>query len=141
MDLLFICRDAIENSVIANVAMALEAKRRGKDAAVLFTEEALAGLSGRSFTWSRLFLDRPSRITISRGAAELGLPIASERDDRWTDLLRLLSHAQQAGVRLLACPIWSQILHVDGNLPDAIERVDTDEMMAALDTAKVIGSY
>ena len=37
MDLLFICRDAMENSIIANVAMALEAKRRGKDAAVLFT--------------------------------------------------------------------------------------------------------
>ncbi len=141
MDLLFICRDAVENSVIANIGVALEAKRRGSDVAVLFTEEALAGLNGRGFTGSRLFMDRPSRITISRGATELGLPIASERDARWTDLPRLLAHAHEAGVRLLACPIWSQILGLDGDLPDVIERVDTDELMTALETAKVIGSY
>ena len=141
MDLLFICRDAMENSIIANVAMALEAKRRGKDAAVLFTEEALDGLAGSSLTWARLFQNRPSRIAISRGATEMGIPIASERDDRWTDVPRLLSHAREAGVRLLACPIWSEILHIDGSLPDTIEGVSTDELMTAFESAQVIGSY
>jgi len=141
MDLLFICRDALENSLIANVGMALEAKRRGKETGVLFTEEALAALMGRGFSWSRLFLDRPSRIAISRGATAAGLPIASERDDRWTEPARLLAHAHESGVRLLACPVWSQILANDGELPEGIEQVDVDALMRLLDSAKVIGTY
>lgn len=141
MDLLFICRDALENSLIANIAMALEAKRRGKEAGVLFTEEALAALKGRSFSWSPLFLDRPSRIAISRSATAAGLPIASERDDRWTEPARLLAYAREAGVRLLACPVWSRILASDGELPEGIEQVDVDTLMRLLDSAKVIGTY
>jgi hypothetical protein len=42
MDLLFICREATEDSVIGNVGMAMQAKASGRESAVLFTEEALA---------------------------------------------------------------------------------------------------
>jgi len=141
MDLLFICREATEDSVIGNVGMALQAKASGRESAVLFTEEALAALAGQAFHWSPLFSSRPARITISRNATAMGLPVAAERDDRWTDLRRLLEAAREAGVRLLACPLWSQILSVDGRLPDAIERPTTDEVLAALESAKVVGGY
>jgi peroxiredoxin family protein len=141
MDLLFICREATEDSVIGNVGMAMQAKASGRESAVLFTEEALAALAGQAFHWSPLFASRPARITISRNATALGLPVAAERDDRWTDLRRLLEAAREAGVRLLACPLWSQILSVDGRLPDTIERPATDEVLAAIESAKVVGGY
>jgi len=141
MDLLFICREATEDSVIGNVGMALQAKAAGRESAVLFTEEALAALAGQAFHWSPLFSSRPARIAISRNATALGLPVASERDDRWTDLRRLLEAAREAGVRLLACPLWSQILSVDGRLPDTIERPATEEVLAAIESAKVVGGY
>ena len=141
MDLLFICRDATENSLIGNVGMAMRTQARGRQTAVLFTEEALAALAGEAFHWSPLFAARPARITISRNATALGLPVAAERDDRWTDLRRLLEAAREAGVRLLACPVWSQILDLDGRLPDVIERPAEDELLAALESAKVIGGY
>ena len=141
MDLLFICREATEDSVIGNVGMAMQAKAKGRESAVLFTGEALAALAGQAFHWSPLFASRPARIAISRNATALGLPVAAERDARWTDLGRLLQAARDAGVRLLACPVWSQILGVDGRLPDAIERPTTDEVLAALESAKVVGGY
>src|SRR3990172_11019133 len=130
MDLLFICREATEDSVIGNVGMAMQAKAAGRESAVLFTEEALAALAGQAFHWSPLFSSRPARIAISRNATALGLPVAAERDDRWTDLRRLLEAAREAGVRLLACPVWSQILDVDGRLPDMIERPAQDAPLA-----------
>ena len=141
MDLLFICREATEDSVIGNVGMALQAKAAGRESAVLFTEEALAALAGQAFHWSPLFSSRPARIAISRNATALGLPVAAERDDRWTDLRRLLEAAREAGVRLLACPLWSQILSVDGRLPDTIERPATEEVLAVIESAKVVGGY
>ena len=141
MDVLFICRDATENSLIGNVGMAMRTQARGRQTAVLFTEEALAALAGEAFHWSPLFAGRPARIAISRNATALGLPVAAERDDRWTDLRRLLEAAREAGVRLLACPVWSQILDVDGRLPDVIERPAQDELLAALESAQVIGGY
>ena len=80
MDLLFICRDATENSVIGNVGMAMRTQARGRQTAVLFTEEALAALAGEAFHWSPLFAARPARITISRNAAApVAVPLLVDR--------------------------------------------------------------
>ena len=142
MDLLLICRDALGNSVIANLALALDARRRGRRAAVLFTEEALAALAGESFGWSPLFRSRPARITISRGATALGVPVSAERDDRWTDFPRLLAAAQEAGVELIGCPIWSQILGVHGRLPAEVSILESTEALERLmDERRVIGGF
>ncbi len=142
MDLFLICRDAVENSVIANVALALDSRRRGNQAAVLFTEEALAALAGESFGWSPLFRSRPSRIAISRGATALGVPAAAERDDRWTDVPRMLKAAHEVGVELLACPIWSRILGVDGRLPEEVLILESTVAMEELmDGRQVIGGF
>ena len=142
MDLFLICRDALENSAIANLALALDARARGRRAAVLFTEEALAALAGESFGWSPLFRPRPARIAIARGAAALGVPVAAENDDRWTDFPRLLTAAHEAGVELLACPIWSQILKLDGRLPEELTVLaSTDAMEQLMDGRRVIGGF
>ncbi len=123
MDVFLICRDALENAVIANVAVAMDVRRRGGAVAILFTEEALAALAGQSFGWSPLFRTREARIGISRGATRLGIPVAAERDDRWTDVGRMLDAARAAGVELLACPVWSDILGIRDALPDRLTPV------------------
>lgn len=138
MDMLLICRDALENSVIGNVALAMAAKREGHDVGILFTEEALAALAGESFGWSPLFQSRDARIKISRNATAMGVAVADVRDNRWTDLSRLLKAAKEAGVRLMACPLWSQILAVDGKLPPEITAIDSTTMLKELQEAKTI---
>jgi len=136
--MILICRDAVENSVVANVAMALEAKKAGQDVGILFTEEALAALAGQSFGWSPLFQNRDARIKISRNATAMGVEIANEKDNRWTDISRLLTSASKAGIKLIACPIWSKILAVDGNLPPQITAISSADLLKELKKAKII---
>lgn len=142
MDVFLICRDALEDAVLANVAVAMDARRRGARAAILFTGEALAALAGQSFGWSPLFRSREARVVISRGATRLGIPLSAERDDRWTDLHRLLEAARLSGVELLACPVWSEILGIRDALPDVLGHVHDlaalDEVMAG---RRVIGAF
>ena len=142
MDMLFICRDALENSVIGNVAMAIEAKKAGKDVGILFTQEALASLAGESFRWSPLFQGRDARIKIIRNATDMGFEVASLKDKRWTDLPRLLKTAKEAGISLMACPIWSRLLGVDGKLPLEVTAIDNATMLKELHEAKtIIGGF
>lgn len=138
MDTILICRDALENSVIGNVAIAIEEKKAGHDVGILFTQEALAALAGESFNWSPLFKGRDARIKISLNASAMGLEVASVQDKRWTDLLRLLKAAKEAGISLLACPIWSQILGVDGQLPAEITAIDKATLLKELSESKTI---
>lgn len=138
MDMVLICRDALENSVVGNVAMALEAKKAGQDVGILFTGEALAALAGESFGWSPLFQNRDARIKISRNATAMGVEVADVKDNRWTDLSRLLTSASGAGIRLIACPIWSQILAVDGKLPPQLTSLDSATMLKELKEAKIV---
>lgn len=141
MDLLFLCRDAREDAVIGNVAMAMRANAGGKMCGVLFTGEALAALAGEAFRWSPLFEGRPARITITRRATAAGFPIAAERDARWTDILRLLDAARGAGVRLMACPMWTEILDLAERLPPPLDRPSESDVLDELSSAKVIGGY
>lgn len=138
MDMILICRDAVEDSVIGNVAMTMAAKKEGQDVGIIFTEEALAALAGESFGWSPLFQNRDARIKISRNATAMGVEVADAKDNRWTDLSRLLKAAKEAGVRLMACPLWSQILDVDGKLPPEITAIDSATMLKELKEAKII---
>lgn len=138
MDTILICRDALENSVVGNVAMALEAKKAGHDVGILFTEEALAALAGEAFGWSPLFQSRDARIKISRNATAMGVEIADVKDNRWTDVSRLLTSASGAGIKLMACPIWSQILAVDGKLPPQLTSIDSAALLKELEEVKII---
>ncbi len=141
MDWVFICRDGLENSVIGNVAMAVEAAKAGSAASVLFTEEALAALCGGSLDWSRALRDRDSRISVSRVATKMGFALASTKDDRWTDIWQFLRAAAQKGVKLYACALWAPFLGLSA-FPDPIKPITMGDMLAMLRGAgKVIGGF
>ena len=142
MDIMLICRDALENSVISNIAMAMEAKKNGSNAGVVFTQEALVALAGGSFRWSPLMENRDTKIKVSKNATAMGIQIASEKDKRWTDIYRLLRSAKEAGISLMACPLWSQLLQVEGKLPPEISTVDSQTLFKEMNQAKtIIGGF
>ncbi len=144
MELLFVCRDAREDALLGTVVMAMEAKKAGAEAGILFTGEAIAALSGKSFNWSPLLVDWDTRIGVSRTAKDMGYPLARPRDarSRWTKPLQLLPAAKDAGVRLLACPLWSKLLNAEEKLPAELERPDMASLLRELRQAhKVIGSF
>lgn len=141
MDLIFVCRDALEDSIIANIGIALEAKKAGKDVGVLFTEEALFALAGESFGWSPLFQGRDARARISKNATAMGIEVANRKDSRWTDLSRLLDLAREKEIELIACPLWVQILDVKDRLPEHLAHTDAETLLQDLQEAKVIGGF
>ncbi len=138
MDIILICRDALENSVLGNIGLAIEAKKGGSDAGVLFTQEALAALAGKAFRWSPLLEDRGTRIGIIKSAMAMDLPIASERDKRWSDIFRLIKSAKEAGISLMACPLWTKLLQLDGELPPEISAIDSQTLFKEMKEAKII---
>ena len=141
MDLIFICRDALENSVISNIGFALEARKAGMDVGVLFTEEALLAMAGESFRWSDLFQGRDTRARISKNATSMGIEVANQKDSRWTDLTRLLCLAREKGVRLFACPLWVQILDVKQEISSRLELLEMETIIQELTKAKIIGGF
>ena len=142
MDLLLICRDGLENSIIANLVLAMEAKKAGMEAAVLFTEEALAGLGGGALAWSPLLADRDTRMTVAKKATEKGIPVIGKLDKRETDIRPLAKAAKEAGVGLFACPVWSDLLDLRGKLPAEVQEIDLPMAFKLLSGAKkVIGSF
>lgn len=136
--IVFICRDALENSIISNLGMAMEAKKAGDDPEVIFTQEALAALSGSSFDWSPLFRPREMRMKISKNAEKKGIPAASTKDARWTDMKRLIKGVKEAGVTLSACPLWTDLLEIKGKLPPEITEIGSNEVLKKLKEATAI---
>lgn len=136
-----ICRDAHQSSLLGTLALAMEAKKAGEEARVVFTSDALYALAGEvPWSWPEFFRPRATVSMISRNATKLGYPIGTERDTRWTDPARLMAAAQAAGVRLVACPIWTDILGVT-DLPDGVERPDRASYLKALgESNQVIGA-
>ncbi len=141
MDVLLICREGTEDSVAGNVALAKALRENGQETAVLFTGEALAALSRGPFAWSPLFASREARITVSKNAQAQGLPLASERDPRWTDVRRLLREMANDGVALLACPIWMDLLGLQ-DAPQGLRQISRQELVEILGSTRVvIGGY
>jgi len=144
MDLLFICRDALEDSLLSTIAMAIEARKANAETGIVFTGESVAALSGQSFDWSPLLRDWGTRVRVSRTATEMGYPLASTGDKRmrWTKPLQLLPAAKDAGVRLMADPLWSKLLNAEEKLPGELERPDMASLLQELrKTQKVIGTF
>jgi peroxiredoxin family protein len=144
VELLFIVRDAREDALLSTVVMAMEAQKAGAETGILFTGEAIAALSGKTFNWAPLLVDWDTRMLVSRTANEMGYPLASPRDKRmrWTKPLQLIPAAKDAGVRLLACPLWSKLLNAEEKLPGELERSDMASVLQELRQAqKVIGTF
>ena len=142
MDMIFICRDALENSLISNLVMAIEAKKDGINVGVIFTQEALAALAGETFSWSPLLQERGKRLKIAQGAKKMEIPMISARDARQTDVWNLVNAAAEAGVALFACPVWQGLLGLEEKLPSQIQKIQLPEALKLLtDARKVIGTF
>lgn len=143
MRVVLICRDALEDSVLGNLALGRAIARRGGEACVLFTAEALAALDTGTFQWSPNFKTRAARAALIARAEEAGLPLAHrELDRRWSDVRALVrSAAAEPNLRLLACPLWSRLLGLDGP-PDSVEPLDEAALVELLANADaVVGGY
>lgn len=142
MDTLFICRDALANSLISNLVLAMEARKAGADVGVMFTEEALAALGGQTWAWAQLMSDRDTKMAIARSAKKMNIPMVSAKDARQIDTKILLESADKNGVRLMACPLWNSLLSLEEKLPSFIEIMDFDVALKTFSESKtVIGSF
>lgn len=143
MNMVLICRDALEDSVLGNLALARVVAGRGGEAIVLFTGEALKALDTGTFRWSENFKTRDGRASIIAAAEGQGLPVGHrELDHRWSDVRSLVrAMAEESAVRMVACPLWSQLLDLGAGL-DHLERVDDQELVDLLESADaVVGGY
>ena len=144
MDLLLISRDALENSIIGNLLVAMEAKKGGADVGILFTQEALASMAGGAYSWSPLLQTRNARTAIAKALREQGLPTYGAPSKGWpyADTKGIIKAAKEAGVALYACPTWAGLLGLGGKLPPEITEIDKETAGKLLGEAKrIIGSF
>jgi peroxiredoxin family protein len=142
MDVIFICRDALANSLLGNLLLAMEAHKAGTKVAVLFTEDALAALSTGAFLWPQALQGQPTRLAMANNASALDVPVMLRGEGRQVNALGMVEKAHQAGVPMYACPAWSQLLDVKGKLPEGIAEIDLPTALKTLGEAKqVIGSF
>lgn len=137
-----VCRDARADSLIGNITIGLQLKDQGTDVAVVFTGESLKAFAGEVFLWPPLLNNRPAQVEIARGGTAMGLEITAEFDKRWLDTDRLIKQAVAKGLPLIACPIWTKILGLEGALPSYLDRVEAQGFLSSLTSAQqVIGGF
>lgn len=143
MSTVLICRDALEDSVLGSLALARTLARRGGSVAVVFAGEALRALVDGTFRWSPNFKTREAQAEMIAAAENAGLPMAHrDLDPRWSDVRGLVrSLAAEPELRMLACPLWSRLLGLEGD-PDYLEKIDEEDLAGLLHKADtVIGGY
>jgi peroxiredoxin family protein len=143
MSTLLICRDALEDVVLGNIALARAMAQRGEEVTLLFTGEALAALDKGTFRWSPNFQTRDARSAVIAAAEAAELPLAHEElDSRWSDVRSLVrSMGDQENLRLVACPLWGRFLDLDAEL-DYLDRIDEGQLIDLINKADtVVGGY
>ncbi len=144
MTTLLICRDALEDSVLGNLALARAVAKHGDEAVVIFTGEALVALDTGTFQWSPNFKTREARGKVIAGAEAAGLPFGHKEglDSRWSDVRALVvAMKDETNVRLVACPLWSQFVEL-GSAVEYLERIDEDTLVDMLANAQtIVGGY
>ncbi|MFC2072418.1 hypothetical protein ACFLUU_06930 [Chloroflexota bacterium] len=142
MDILFICRDALGSSIMTNLALAIQAKNSGSDVAVLFTEEALQGLTDGILRWPPELLGQEIRYKMADNAVDAGMTKASGGGQaRHIDPRASLVEARQKGVPMFASPIWVTLLGLSDKLPGELSKVSPADELKMLKEAKtIIGS-
>jgi predicted peroxiredoxin len=141
MDLLLILRDALGSSLVGSLLLALNARKAGRQVGVLITQEALAALARGSFAWPRELSGQELRRKLADRGAELGAPVLGRGDGRQLDVKGLVERAREAGVELYACPIWSSLLDLTGELPEGIRELDAADVADLVQDAKqVVGT-
>jgi peroxiredoxin family protein len=141
MDLLLIVRDGFASSVAGNVILALRAREAGQKVGILMTQEALAAVAGGVLAWPRELAGQQMRLTMADRGGKAGLPLLGRGEGRQLDTKALLARAAEAGVSLYACPMWTELLALEGKLPDELQQTDANALLDLLSKAKtVVGS-
>ena len=138
MDLVFVCRESVGDSFLTNLLLAMEAKKEGKDVALLFTGEAIRILEDGVFRWSSELASQELRLKIVNNAAALGLPIRGYGVGRQIEVRQIIANAKDAGVHLFACSPWVELFGLDGKLPDGVSKMNMSETLKILGDSKVI---
>ena len=143
MDVLLICRDALASSLVANLLMAIEAKKTGLDAGVLFTGENVAALAGGGWSWPRELAGQEMRLRMADEAENMGIPtMGGKGEGRQIDIRRLLEKARETGVQLFACAAWAQLSGISGKLPVGVAEINPDLALKMIMEAQVVlGSF
>lgn len=127
--------------MIGATVTALSAQQAGREVAVLFTQEALAAVVRGSFEWPRELAGQEMRLLLADRGGEMGIPLLARGEARQLDPKGMLAKAREAGVRLYACPIWSALLGLTGELPSGLHRLEASALPALIEQAKqVIGT-
>lgn len=130
-----VCREASASNIISSISLALEAKKKGIEVSVLFTEEALVALCQGIFDWSRQLRGQTMRLTIADNGAILGLPtMGGKGEARQIDVRQLVANALLEGVTILASEFWINATGLKGRLPDGVKLMDNDSVVAALES-------
>ena len=141
MDLLFIARDASGSSFVSVGLAAQAAKKNGKDVAIFVTAEALAAFSSGALSWPRELQGQDRRRTIADNGKGMGVELKSKGEGRQVDPFACIAKAHEAGIRVIACPFWTQLLDISGKLPEGTELIGTSEFVELLDqTTTVVGT-
>jgi peroxiredoxin family protein len=143
MSTVLICRDALEDAVLGNIALARAMAQRGEEVSLVFTGEALAALDKGTFRWSPNFKTRDARSAVIAAAEAFGLPLAhGDLDSRWSDVRAMVrSMADEENLRLVACPLWGRFLDLDPEL-DYLDRIDEGQLVDRLREADtIVGGY
>ena len=141
MEIVLICRDALSNSLLGNLMFATEARKGGKDVAVIFTQEALAALCGGVFAWPNELQGQRNRVQMVARAQTMDIPISGRGEAKQVNARALLARAQESGVKTIACPLWTSLLGLEDKLPKGMEKMDHSQVMQMVIQAKtVIGS-
>ncbi len=144
MDMLFICPDAEGPKIVTSLALAIEAKKGGNDVGVLFTEEALAAVSGDvAFRWPPGLSGQEIRYRMADNSAGAGIPTKGGKSQaREIDPQALITKASESGVTMFACPTWVTLLGLNGKLPKGIKKVSVaDELKMVKEAKAIIGSF
>ena len=141
MDLFFILRDADGSSAISTLVAARDAKNAGHEIAVLVTQGALSALATGSFEWPRALSGPPMRMALAVAGKGLNLPILGKGAAKALDPKALVAEVSAEGVTLLACPLWSTLLGIEGSLPAGLEATSAEAVTKFLANAgQVVGS-
>lgn len=141
MDILFICRDALYDSMINNLSLAMSFRKAGKTVGVVFTGEALYDLCHEIIKYPASLSGVEIRKTISNGVDQLNLSLHPARDPKGIDIRPLLVQAKESGVQLYACPIWSWLLKLGDKLPQGLDLIPIEKLLDEISSSpKVIGA-
>jgi len=142
MDWLFLCKEGTANSLLSALLLAREARKRGEEAAIVLTEEALLPAVGEMLDWSDGLLGMEHRYAMADNAGALDIPIMGRGQLRQIDIRAFFDRSIEGGINIYASPVWVTLLGLKDSLPAAIKIPDIEDYTKLLGSAKrIIGAF